>query len=271
MFWRTSIVLLAGLVLTASVAPLRGDDATCTISCVEWVPEKYKCKRTVYKTVYKKEKYTAYRCEFVPETRTCTHTTYKLVKEMRTVTRNVCCYVPVCEERTIMQPCVTCKPVTVMVKKWVDKGHYECRLVECRKTLIERLVKWCRDRKSCCPEPDCPKYKVKKVWVPCKVCVCVPKTCWKRVCEYRPVKVKVTTCKKVMKQEQVQVCCYKCVPVEETHTYKVMCLKKVPYEAERTVAVCVPHEEEVEMTRLVPRCVQKKVPCCTPCCKPCCH
>lgn len=272
MVWqRIRLALWTGCIVALAALPARANDcaapAPCgsrTVCCTEWVLEKFQTTRTVYKHECKEERYTAYRCECVPENRTRTCTVYKRVMETKTETRNVCVCVPTCEERTVMEKHWTCKPVTVMVKKCVDKGHYECREVECQPSFFERLKKCCK--KDCCDD-CCPKTKIVKVWVPCKVIVECPVTRMQRVCECRPVTCKVTVNKMVHRQEQVQVCCWKCVPECKTETYQVMVMKKVPFEATRKVVCCVPVQETVTCTRLVPRKVERQIDCCpTTCC-----
>jgi hypothetical protein len=286
MVWqRLRLALLTGAVLAAASVSARAEDpapptaaapaadpcapATQKVTVREWVPETYQCKRTVYKTECKQEEYTAYRCEIVPETRTRTCTVYKTVQEVRTVTRDVCVTVPVVEERTIMQTHVTCRPVTKIVKKCEDHGHYECREVPVGPTLHERLKKHCR-RKNCCEcEPECVRTKTVKVWVPCKVWVDVPVTCYERVCEQRPVVCKVTTCKTEIRKQNVQVTACKLVPETRTETYTVCVERQIPYTATRTVSVCGPHEDVVTATRMVCKLVEKEVAAATTCCNPC--
>jgi hypothetical protein len=96
----------------------------------------------------------------------------------------------------------------------------------------------------------------------------------KRVCEHRPVVVKVNTCRHEWREEKACVTVCRCVPEARTETYTVMCKRMVPYAATRTVCVCVPHTETVTATRMVCRTVEKQVPvapcaeecCATPCC-----
>ncbi len=278
MVWqRLRLALLTGAILATAGITVRAGDccapapcapATKKVCCKEWVPETYQCQRTVYKTECREEEYTCYKCECVPETRT--RTVYKMVQETKTEMRTVCKCVPVTETRTVMQTHVTCKPVTKMVKKWEDHGHYECKEVPCGPSLRDRLRK-CFHRNNCCDscEPCCVKTKTVKCWVPCKVCVETPVTCYERVCEQRPVTCQVTTYKTVSEQVPVKVTCCKCVPTTETYTCNVM--RQVPVKAKRTVTVCVPHVENVTATRMVCRTVVKEVPCAeTTCCKPCC-
>src|SRR5438874_2047227 len=140
-----SVVLACAIALTANLA--RGGDCcspapdccaagcaapvTRTICVTEWVPEQYQATRTVCRTEQRQETYTGYRTECVPETCSRTVCVMKQVPEVQTVCRTICETVPTVETRTIMQTKVTCVPVTCMVKKCVDQGHYECREVPC--------------------------------------------------------------------------------------------------------------------------------------------
>ncbi len=275
MVWqRIRLALWTGCIVALAALPARADDcaapAPCTRTCIEWVPEKYQTTRTVYRHECTEERYTAFRCECVAEDRTRECTVYKRVMETKTEMRNVCVCVPTCEERVVMEKHWVCKPVTCMVKKCVDQGHYECREVECKPSFFERLKKCCK-KDDCCEE--CPKTKTVKVWVPCKVMVECPVTRMQRVCECRPVTCKVTVNKMVQRQEAVQVCSWKCVPEKKIEHFQVMVTRKVPFEATRTVVRCVPVKEEVTCTRLVPRTVERPIDCCpssccpTTCCK----
>jgi hypothetical protein len=271
------VALLAGSLVAAAALTARADDAPqpapaapaadpCTPQyrtvCVnEWVPETYQTTRTVYERVCREEKYTAYRCESVPETRTRAVTTYRQVPEVKEVVHQVCVCVPAVEQRTVMKTQWTCVPETRVVRKCVDKGHYECQEVPCGPSFWERLHKLCH--RSCCDEccEPCPvRTKTVKVWVPCPVweehCV----TCMKRVCQQIPVTCNVTVYHREMREQRCQVTCYRCVPETHNETYTCMVSRTVPYEATRTVAHCVPREEKVTCTRMVCRTVQKQVP-----------
>ena len=48
---------------------------------------------------------------------------YKMVPEVQTVTRSYCVCVPVCEEKTVMQACWSCKPVTKMAMTILEPGQ----------------------------------------------------------------------------------------------------------------------------------------------------
>jgi hypothetical protein len=282
MVWqRVRFVLVAGVLMAGAAVSARAEDqaapapATQTVTCTEWVPEQKQCTRTVYKTEYKQETYTAYRCECVPESRTYNVTVYKQVQDVKTVTRNYCVCVPTVEERTVMRAHVTCVPETKMVRKCVEKGHYECKEVPVCHPIKDCFKKLCHN--DCC-EPCCPPpTKTVRVWVPCPVYKECPVTCMKRVCEYRPEKIKVCVNKMETRQEQCQVTYCKCVPEQQTRTCTVMVTKKTPYQATRCVPVCVPHQETYTVCRMVPRTVTKQVPVCpapcceTTCCKSHCH
>jgi hypothetical protein len=273
MVWqRVRLALLAGVVAASAALSARADDCCAPASSAPaCAPQPSVCTRTAYRTEYKQETYTAYRCESVPETRTYTCTVYKRVPEVRTVTCTKCVCVPVVEERTVMQTCVTCKPVTHMTSRCVDRGHWECCEVPCKKShrLSGCLHRLCH-RKSCCDscaEPCCPPpTKTVRKWVPCKVWEQVPVTRMERVCESRPVKCHVTTYKREMREEKVQVTCWKCVPETRTQTCQVMVTRRVPYQATRTVAVCVPCQETVACCQATtcckPRCCRSHARCC---------
>jgi hypothetical protein len=272
MVWQSvRTALIAAVVAVGAAASVRADDC-CPSPCAP-----RPCTRTVYKTEWRQETYTAYRCECVPETRTRTCTVYKQVPETRTETRTVCVCVPTVEERTVMQTHVTCKPVTTTCRRCVDRGHWECREVPCE----SRCHRWgnrlrglfhhhdccdsCGNSCNTCCEPCCPPpTKTVRVWVPCKVWEEYPVTHMQRVCESRPVTCKVTVMRRELRQEQYQVTCCKCVPEQRTETYTVLTSRRVPYQATRCVPVCVPCVEQTP----APACGQ----CCEkPCCERSCH
>jgi hypothetical protein len=285
MAWqRTAFVLLAGALAAVAAHTARAAEEIkppaqapqfCTIKVTECVPETYTTTRTVYKTVCKTEEYDTFKCVSVPREVTRTVTTYKRVCEEKVVNRNYWVCVPVMEERTVLQTCVSYRPVTKMVTRWEDRGHYECREVPDHwASFKHRLTRRCHKNSCCepCCEP-CPT-KVVKVWVPCKVPVQCPVTCMERVCETRPVTTKVCTYKKELRTEACKVACWKCVAVPETVRCTVNETQQIPVKATRTVAVCVPVEEKVTCTRLVARVVEKQVPVApavTECCKPACE
>ena len=283
------VALLAGSLVAATALTARADDAPpapaapaadpCapqyrTVCVKEWAPETYQATKVVYDRVCKEEKYTAYRRETVPETKTRQVTVYRQVPKVKEVVRHVCVTVPVVEERTVMKTHWTCVPETKVVRKCVDKGHYECKEVPCGPSFMDRLKK-CFHRNDCCDdrcEPCVVRTKTVKVWVPCPVWEEHTVTCMKRVCEHIPVKCQVTVCKPQYREERCQVTVCKRVPEFKTETYTCMVRRQIPYEAVRNVVRCVPHMEKATCTRMVCRTVQKQVPvetCCeTTCCKP---
>lgn len=252
-------IALAGAVAAAAAVPARAGDC-CNSSC------------QTYKVEYRQEAYTAYKWECTPETRTRTCTTWKRVPEVRTVTECVCVNVPCVQERTVMQTSVCCKPVTRIVRKCVDRGHWECRQVPCDSGWgrgncchhrRHHRRHGCGCEESCCESSCCaPPTRTVRCWVPCKEWVECPVTCMQRVCECHPVTCKVTVCKREIRQVQHQVTCWKCVPECRTENYTCMVPHCVPYQATRCVPVCVPCPAPAP------------APCCptTTCCKPsCCH
>jgi hypothetical protein len=282
MLWqRVRTVLLAGGVAALAAASARAEDgcapAPCapapqfrTVTVKEWVPEQYPTTRTVYKTECRTETVTAYRCETVPETRTRTVTTCKSVPTVETRTRTVCVNVPTVETRTVQERHVTCKPVTTMCRRCVDRGHWECRQVPCETRRHWRGLFHHRDCEDECAPACPPPMKTVRVWVPCPTWETYPVTKVQRVCEYRPVQVQVTVCKKEYRTETYQVTVCKSVAESHVEKYTVCVTRKVPYQTTRQVAVCVPHEEKVMATRMVCRTVEKQVPCEAPCETTCC-
>jgi hypothetical protein len=230
-----------------------------TVLVKEWVPEHYEATRTVYKTEYVHEKYTAYRSECVPETRSYTCNVTRSVPVTKEIEVTVYSCVPTVETRTVMKKVAVCKQVTTVHKKWEDHGHYECCQVE--------VKPWFRKCSSDCCEP-CPKYRTKKVWVPCKVCVETPCTRTVKTWECVPEQVTCTVNKMVPHKELRKVCSYQCVTEAVTKTCTVHVKKCVPFEATRCVAKCVPVVEKYTACRMVCRTVEKKVPVCEaePCC-----
>jgi hypothetical protein len=254
MIWqRARIALLAGFVASVSGLSARADCCNATPACgpafrtvtvTEYRPTTVEEVRTVYKRVCETEKYTAYRTECESQTRT----------------RTVCCtkLVPTVEERTITRRVAVCKPVTVMVTKTRDCGHYECREVPCGPSFHDRVRKHFHHN-DCCANECCEVVRTKtvKVWVPNIVCEQVPCTRIERTWECVTEKCNVTVCK--------------CVTENKEETYTVLVPKCVPYEATRTVSRCVAVQEKVNVCKLVPCTVEKQVPCCeTSCCEPTC-
>jgi hypothetical protein len=65
--------------------------------------------------------------------------------------RKVCINHPVCEERTVMKPCYRYVRETVMVKKCVNRGRWECRTECVGPSLLDRLCSG--HRRSRCGDP----------------------------------------------------------------------------------------------------------------------
>jgi hypothetical protein len=289
MIWQhIRVAMLAGGIL-AVVGSTRAEDAStpapgaaapaaCSTPCYktvcsyEWVPEKYTTTRTVYERVSHEEKYEAHRCEWVTQTQTYNVTVCQQVWEEKEIIKHVCVSVPVVEERTVMQTHVSYKPESHVVRKCVDKGHYECKEVPCGPSFSDRVRKLCSRHKDCCDdccEPCCPpKTKTVKCWVPCPVWEEHVVCSMKKVCESVPVKIHVTCYKTQINEvkEKIKVC--KSVPTVVTKTCEVKVMKMVPYKATRTVWTCVPRQETVVCTRMVCHKVEKQVPveCCAETC-----
>lgn len=290
MIWqRVRFVSLAGVVVCAAALTARADDApkmqmggekiaapkeaapatgscdpcapaTKTIKVTEYVPTQVEETRTVYKQVSTVEKYKAYKTECVEEKKTRTVCTTKLVSsvEDRTVTEYTC--VPTVEDRIVTKKVVTCVPVTVMVSKIEDHGHYECREEICGPSLFTKAKKHFHHNEcECACEPEPVRVKTKKVWVPEKVCVQKPVTKIEKKVECVQEKCQVTVNKMVPTTKTIKVTV--CKPVTETkeETYTVLVPKKVEYEATRTVCKLEPVTEKVTVCKLVPHTVEKVV------------
>src|SRR5438477_2860390 len=85
------LALLAGVVAAATPAARAGDCCSpCapaptfrTVCMKEWVPEQYNTTRTCYRTEWREEVFTAYRCECTPEVRSRTVTVCRMVPEVQ--------------------------------------------------------------------------------------------------------------------------------------------------------------------------------------------
>jgi hypothetical protein len=269
------LAILLGVLTAVAVSPARAAEQASqpapkstgptmkTIKVTECVEEKYPVKRTCYKMECRQETVEGFRCETVCEQRERVCTVVKRVPVMTTETRRVCHYERVCEERTTMKTCYEYRQVTCNVKKCVSKGHWECKEVCQEPGFFEKLCNPCA----------CGHTVTKKCWVSCPVYVDCPVTKCQKVCVQKPVVCKVNVCKPVYKEEKVQVCSYRCVEEKVVQKYTEHVTKKVPCKTTRTVRVCVPYEETVWCTRMVPRTVERQVAecettCCTPCCTP---
>ncbi len=207
--------LVAGALVAPSATLAAGDccnpcPTTCTVKCIEYVPEQFPVTRTTYKTECRQETYTLHRCEWTTEQRVCTRTVYKTVCETVNETRTVCEAVPCTEQRTGFRTCWKTVPVTITKKVMVDHGHYECCQTRARRTFMDRLSK---SNTDCCP-----RFESKKVWVPCMVCEDRCVTCCQRVCEQVPYTYCVTTCKMVQKTITVPCTRSRCVPEQCQYT-----------------------------------------------------
>jgi hypothetical protein len=243
-----------------------GAPAYRTVCVTEYRPECYTTTRTAYRNECHTETYTAYRTECTAECRTRTVTVNRMVPETHTEYRTQCVSVPCVENRTCMEAHWTCTPCTHMVTKWEDHGHYECHEEVCGPTMMDRMRK-CFRKNDCCDECEPVRTRTVRCWVPCKVCVEVPVTTYERHCEMVPVTHQVTVCHTEQRQVAVQVCSYRCVPECHNETYTVMVPHQVAYQACRTVSTCVPYQETVTCTRMVPYTVEKQVPVeCGGCC-----
>jgi len=246
----------------AAQAPKATGPTMKTIKVTECVEEKYPVKRTCYKVECRQETVDGFRCETVCEQRERVCTVVKRIPETKTVTRKVCHYETTCEDRVTMKNCYEYRQVTCNVKKCVSKGHWECKEVCKDPGFFEKLCNPCA----------CGHTVSKKCWVSCPVYVDCPVTKCQKVCVQKPVVCKVKVCKPVYKEVQCQVCSYRCVEEKVVQKYTEAVTRKVPCKTTRTVRVCVPYEETVMCTRMVPRTVERQVAvseCCeTTCCKP---
>jgi hypothetical protein len=253
-------MLLGALAAAAAIlSPASAEEAACPspapgcqvvtrkVLVTECVPQQYEATRTVYKVEVKEEKYTAYKCVVTPTEQTRKVTVLTRVPETHdvVVTRLEC--VPAQEEREITKLVPKTVEVTTNVTRCVDKGgHYECHEVPCGRC--------------------CGSCKVVSCYVPNLVTETVPVKCLKTVCEPVKEKVMVTVSKLVEKKETVKVTSYKCVPETREEKCVVNVTSQVPYEATRKVFVCVPVQEKVTLTRMVPVQVEKEITCVVPTC-----
>jgi hypothetical protein len=106
--------------------------------------------------------------------------------------------------------------------------------------------------------------KTIRVWCPCPTWEECPVTCYQRVCECRPVKIKVCCYHREVRQVPCQVTCWKCVPEQRTETYQVMVMRKVPCQATPCVSAC----GGCQGCASAPCC--QTTCCCTSCASSCC-
>lgn len=265
-----------------------------TVCVTEWVPEYYQTTRTVLKAETVAEKYTAYRTEVVPTPQTRTYTINRCVPEVQTRTRTVMVPTTEVQPRQVTRCVVNYVPVTTTCTRVVDRGHYECRevTVPCgpapvalaggghggRKGLLGGLCHrggkhghgGCGGCETACASPcgdgcgDCgPTFVTKtvNVWVPNCVTESYPVTRMERQVSNVTETINVTVCRMVPREETFQVTVNRIVPETKTETITVNVCRTVPYEATRMVTRCVPVTENVTACRMVPRVVEKQVPC----------
>ncbi len=261
--------LLWGVVACAAISSARAGDALPapaanlkTITVTEYFEEKFATQRTCYRVECRRVEVDGFRFETVCEPRDRVVTVVRRLPVLTTEIRKVCCNVVCCEDRVVMKRCHEYKHVTKLVKKCVSKGHWECKTV-CHRGLFDGLLRRC-----CDPCDTCCRTRTKKVWVHCPVYVECPVTCCVKVCVEKPVVCKVRVCKKVVKDVPVQVCRYRCVEEKcVQRCYERVC-RKVPCKTVCYQRVCVPCQETVWCTRLVPRTRAVAVAesgCCPPC------
>lgn len=293
------LALLIGVVAATAVSSARADDAPkatdpCmrTVTCTEWVPERYTVKRKVYRVSYRKVACQSFRCERVCVQRDQVCNVVRRIPCYRTVTRKVCCRTWGWETRTVNRRCYQYKQVTCMVKKCVRRGHWECRQVETFMSKLQGCLGGLGggglcNRNNCCDPCDpccntrthCPRYTSRKVWVNCPEYRMCPVTKCVKVCVNKPVCCKVRVCHRTYKTVSHKVCTYKCVTEQVTRKVNCWVTRKVPCTTYRCERVCVPHEETVTCCRMVPRTVTRQVPvsdccntcCSSSCCDPCCN
>jgi hypothetical protein len=242
------------------------------------VPETYTVKRTVYKVECRQETVDGFRCETVPVQKERTVCCVTRVPVMKEEVRKVCHKVTVCEEREVCKKVWHNVEETVMKKRLVSLGHWECRETCGGGGLFggghghgngcnTGCNTGCND--SC--NNNCCNVRTRKVWVCCPQYECCPTKVCKRVCVEEKCKVKVPVCRNEWREEKVKVCTYECRTEQKVEKYTVCETRKVPCKVTRTVRTCVPHEEEVKCTRMVTRCVEREVACPAPTCNDCCR
>jgi len=240
------------------------------------VPETYTVKRTVYKVECRQKEVDSFRCETVQVQKERVVSCVKRVPVVKEEVRKVCRNVTTYEDREVCKKVWRNVEETVMKKKLVRLGHWECCEVE---APLANLFHKCRKDPCdpCAPQCCAPKTRTKKRWVHCPEYQYCPETRCRRVCVDVPTVCKVPVCKQVWEEADVQVCRMNRVEEKKTLTYTVCVPKTETFKATRTVRVCVPHEEEVTCTRMVARTVERQVaveecaPACAPACTPSCE
>jgi hypothetical protein len=225
----------------------------------------------VYKTECRTREVDSFRCEQVAVQKERVVTHVKRIPIVKEEVRRVCHNVTVCEEREVCKKVWRTVEETVMKKRLVRLGHWECKEVCPRGGLFGGHGRGhgngCNDP---CADPCPPAPRTRKVWVHCPEYECCPVKVCKRVCVEEKCRVKVPVCRQEWREEKVKVCTYQCVPEQRTEKYTVCETRKIPCKVTVTERVCVPHEETVTCTRMVPRTVERQVTECptTDCCRP---
>jgi hypothetical protein len=247
--------------------------STRTIRVTECVPETYTVKRTVYKVECRTKEVDSFRCETVQVQKERVVNCVKRVPIVKEEVRKVCRNVTTYEDREVCKKVWRNVEETVMKKKLVRLGHWECQEVCARRGLFggHGHKNGCNDP---CADPcadQCPETRTKKRWVFCPEYECCPVKVCKKVCVEEKVMCKVPVCRQVVTEEKVKVCTYECRTEQRTEKYTVCETRKVPCKVTVTERVCVPHVQDVTCTRMVARCVERQVPCnnvCEDACRP---
>ena len=129
------IALLLGAITAVAAPAARAQDkapattnpCTRTITVTECVPETYTVKRMAHKYECRTEEYDTFRCETVPVVKERTVCCTKRVPVEREEVRKVCRTVTDYEERVVTRNTYKTVQETVMQKKCVSRGHWECR------------------------------------------------------------------------------------------------------------------------------------------------
>ena len=264
--FRTGLVL--GIALAAAMSPARAQEPkTRTIRVVECVPEKVQETRKVCRIECRQEVYETTRCEKVAVVKERVVNVVNKVPVYNVEVRKVCCPVWTWEEKVCMKPCWETRQVTCMQKKCVSKGYWDT----CEKeTFLSKFGGLLRKDKDCCDDcdPRCPKTKCKKVWVNCPQYVDCPVTKCQKVCVMKQEVCKVKVCRTEVKQVEVKTCSWRCETTQRVEKYTCWETRQVPCKATRTVRVPVQVEEQVWVTRMVPR--EREVQVADTCCSDSC-
>ncbi|MBI2803429.1 MAG: hypothetical protein HYX68_00415 [Planctomycetes bacterium] len=243
--------------------------------------ETFTTTRKAYKMECRTEAYSTFRCERVPVCKDVTVTVMKRVPVWTEQERKVCCNVTVYEDRVVNKTTHKYVQQTVMKKQLVRLGHWECREVQpifsgfggglgggilgghghhgCRDNCGKACGNPCPTTNAC--DNACRPARTRKVWVRCPEYKECPVTVCKKVCVTEPVKCKVAVCKQEWKVTKVKVCTMQCVAEKVVRKCTVWETRKVECKGTRTVRVCVPYDQTVTCTKLVPKTVTRQVPC----------